>query len=66
MSKDVVMKVHLPHEQRCRFREAARRSHTHPSNALKKLVHAYIELDAEPTTVQVTVTVDKASGKTGA
>ncbi len=66
MSKDVVMKVRLPHEQRCQFREAARRSHTHPSNALKKLVHAYIELDAEPTTVQVTVTVDKASAKTGA
>ncbi len=64
MSKDVVMKVHLPHEQRCRFREAARRSHTHPANALKKLVHAYIEL-SEPTTVQVTVTVDKESNKTG-
>lgn len=66
MSKNVVMKVHLPHEQRCRFREAARRSRTHPANALKKLVHAYIELDTEPTTVQVTVTVDKANGTNGA
>ena len=66
MSKDVVMRVHLPHEQRCQFREAARRSHTHPANALKKLVHAYIELDKEPTTVQVTVTVGNASDNNSA
>lgn len=66
MSKDVVMRVHLPHEQRCQFREAARRSKTHPANALKKLVHAYIELDKEPTTVQVTVTVGNASDSNSA
>lgn len=66
MSKDVVMRVHLPHEQRCQFREAARRSNTHPANALKKLVHAYIELDKEPTTVQVTVTVGNASDSNSA
>lgn len=59
MSKDVVMRVRVPHEERCKFREAARRSKIHPSNALKKLVHAYIEVDAEPSTVEVTVSVGR-------
>ncbi|WP_282294857.1 hypothetical protein [Stenotrophomonas sp. PS02289] len=59
MSKDVVMRVRVPHEERCKFREAARRSKIHPSNALKKLVHAYIDVDEEPTTVEVTVSVGR-------
>ena len=66
MSKGVVMKVRIPHEERCQFREAARRSQIHPSNALKNLVHAYIDVNTEPTTVQVTVTVGGKNGSTGA
>ncbi|WP_312320792.1 hypothetical protein [Stenotrophomonas sp.] len=66
MSKDVVMRVRVPHEERCKFREAARRSKTHPSNALKKLVHAYIDVDAEPTTVEVTVSVSRGKSDTRA
>jgi hypothetical protein len=55
MRKPVWMRVKVEDELRSRFKEAAWRSHHHPSQVLRLLMEKYVELERDRFAVDLTV-----------